>query len=378
MKNVLTLSFSLFLINSFAQEQAKFLVTGNVSSVKDKIQKIYFSYTVDGRKVEDSAEIKKNKYVLAGKISETGMLFVKAKYVDTSIKYDYRRDYKTLYISPGDKAVMTHKDSFSVATVKGSLAQTEFLTLDARAGVYLKQLSNHWKEIDAFKAKGDTAAVKQTMATIKAVAEEWKGVYTSYVYKNPSSPMALYAIKQYSGPFIAPVTIEPLYNVLSEKNKNTLAGKDLYRKLDIAKRTAIGKDAPIITQKDTLGNTISLADYKGKYVLLEFWASWCKPCREENPNLLKTYAKYQQKGFEVLGVSVDESRKSWINAINKDGLTWKNTGDLLSSEKNPAALAYGVTAIPNNYLIDPTGKIIASNLRGEALEKKLAELIASN
>jgi peroxiredoxin len=127
-----------------------------------------------------------------------------------------------------------------------------------------------------------------------------------------------------------------------------------------------------------LGNIVSLADFKGKYVLLEFWASWCKPCREENPNLLRTYAKYQPKGFEVLGISVDESRKSWINAINKDGLTWKNTGDLLSSEKNPAALAYGVTAIPNNYLIDPEGKIVASNLRGEALEKKLAELMAAN
>jgi peroxiredoxin len=378
MKNVLTLACFLFFINSFAQEQAKFSVTGNVSSVNEKIQKVYFSYTVEGKKIEDSTVVKKNKYTLAGKISETGMLFVKASYVDTSIKYDYRRDYKMLYISPGDKATMTHTDSFSIATVKGSLAQAEYLTLEASAGVYLKQLSNHWKEIEALKAKGDTAAVTRTMATIKAVAEEWKGVYTSYVRKNPSSPMALYAIKQYSGPFIDPIIIEPLYNILSEKNKNTQAGKDLHRKLDIAKRTAVGRDAPIVTQKDTLGNIVSLADFKGKYVLLEFWASWCKPCREENPNLLRTYAKYHPKGFEVLGISVDESRKSWINAINKDGLTWKNTGDLLSSEKNPAALAYGVTAIPNNYLIDPEGKIVASNLRGEALEKKLAELMVAN
>jgi peroxiredoxin len=362
-------------LEAFAQAPQPFSVTGNVGAVAHKVQKVFFSYQSGGINIEDSALVKGHTYVLPGKISEPVMLFIKAHYSDTSLKYDYRRDYKTLYISPGDRATLTHSDSFAAATVKGSAAHAEFLKLEAAAGVYLKQINNSWKEIADFKAKGDTVAAKETQAGIQALANDWKSVYSSYVHNNPASPMALFAIKQYSGPFIDPVTIEPLYNALSEKNKNTAAGKELYNKLLVAKRTAIGKKAPVITQKDTLGNTVSLSDFRGKYVLLEFWASWCKPCREENPNLLKTYTAFRSKGFEVFGVSVDESRKSWINAINKDGLTWKNTGDLLGMETNPAALAYGVQAIPNNYLIDPAGKIIASNLRGDQLAKKLEEVM---
>lgn len=356
-------------------QSGKFNVKGDLHRSSNKVKYVYYSYNTDGKTVEDSALVKKNKYNLSGIIHEPSRLVLKARYHDTSLKSDYRKDHKMLYISAGDKVNILHADSFSIAEVKGSLAQQEFLKLEDAANVYLKQINNSWKEIEDYKVKNDTLNINKRLAVIKELANSWKKVYTDYVYQNPSSPMALYAIKQYSGPFIEFNEIEPLYTVLSQQIKNQPAGKELYRRLEIARRTAIGKAAPNITQKDTLRNAVSLSDFKGKYVLLEFWASWCRPCREENPKLVKTYNIYRQKGFEILGISVDENRKSWLNAIKKDGLTWLNAADLLDTDKNPAALTYGVQAIPNNFLIDPEGKIIGKNLRGDELGHKLEELL---
>ena len=120
---------------------------------------------------------------------------------------------------------------------------------------------------------------------------------------------------------------------------------------------------------------MSLSDFQGKYVLLDFWASWCGPCRQENPNLVKAYAAYNDKGFEILGVSLDnkDGKEAWVNAIEKDGLTWTQVSDL-NSWNNEVARMYGVRAVPQSYLIDPEGVIVAQNLRGEALEEKLAEI----
>lgn len=129
------------------------------------------------------------------------------------------------------------------------------------------------------------------------------------------------------------------------------------------------------TQNDTLGNAVSLASFKGKYVLLDFWASWCGPCRAENPNVVKAYNKYKDKGFTILSVSLDQPGKhqAWMDAIHKDGLTWTHVSDLKFWD-NEVAKQYGIRAIPQNFLIDPEGKIIAKDLRGDELTKTLSEL----
>jgi peroxiredoxin len=135
-----------------------------------------------------------------------------------------------------------------------------------------------------------------------------------------------------------------------------------------------GQPAPDFTMNDTTGKAFQLSSLKGSFVLVDFWASWCRPCRAENPNVVAAFNKFKGKGFTVLGVSLDSEREKWLKAIATDHLTWNHVSDL-AGWKNQAAQLYGVMSIPGNFLLDKEGKIVAANLRGEALEQKLTELL---
>ena len=165
-----------------------------------------------------------------------------------------------------------------------------------------------------------------------------------------------------------------MYKALTLYAQQTNAGKRIAKKLAVLKRSAIGQPFIDFVQNDTSGHPIRLSGYKGKYVFLDFWASWCAPCRAENPNILSAYNLYKNKNFTVLAVSLDEDLNKWKKAIEEDKMPWQEVSDL-KGFKNSVAKTYGISAIPCNFLIDPNGIIIAKNLRDVALKNKLAEVL---
>lgn len=201
-----------------------------------------------------------------------------------------------------------------------------------------------------------------------------KTAIDDFVVNKKSSPV---------GPFLLVVTseleqdiatLERRFNLLDEKMKTGFYGKILKQQIDDSRIGAVGTDAITFTQTDTAGVPVSLTSFRGKYVLVDFWASWCKPCRMENPNVVAAYNKFNSKNFTILGVSLDRSKEPWIQAIKDDNLGWTHVSDL-KYWNNEAALKYKIQSIPKNYLIDPKGKIIAKDLRGPDLEMKLCELL---
>ncbi|WP_316837187.1 TlpA disulfide reductase family protein [Pedobacter nutrimenti] len=212
----------------------------------------------------------------------------------------------------------------------------------------------------------------------KALAEATRGitrkdVYLAFIKANPNSLISLFALVDCEGLIPDVTEVAPVFDSLSESVRATKAGTAYAAYIIEMKKVAINTLAPDFTLSDTAGNAVSLHDFKGKYVLVDFWASWCHPCRAENPNVVKAYSKYKDKGLNILGVSLDrESQKAaWIKAINDDHLTWTQVCDL----SNEATKLYVVQGIPQNFLVGPDGRIIAKNLHGDELENKLAELL---
>ncbi len=224
-------------------------------------------------------------------------------------------------------------------------------------------------------SKKELAKLKKQVDSMNRIIRE--EIFLKYAKENPASPIAIFALDNAvgGGGELDPENIGPVFDHLSEANRTSEKGLAFQARIEGARKTSVGHMAPDFTQDDTLGKPVSLSSFRGHYVLIDFWASWCAPCRLENPNLVAVYEKYNRKGFQVVGISLDQpgAKDKWLAAIHKDGLTWPQLSDL-QFWKNAVAEAYGIKAIPQNFLLDPSGKIIAKSLRGDELEKKLNEI----
>jgi len=360
--------FALFLLgmgNAHAQSKKTFKLTGNIQGLKDS--SVYLAFGTFGKMKADTVAVKDHKFVFSDTISEPcyAMLFNH----DYTLKVD-------LFLDKGNISVSGEIDSLYKAKITGSPVVNEYAAYNAyQQGTRQTVQLIFNKYVDAYNKKDSVAEAgykKEFEDARNKQAALSKEAQAKFVNEHPNSIASAWElIHLVDMPNLAKG--KAMYDKFSPTVKNSKMGKEIKERIDKLSSVTTGSVAPAFAQKDTVGNTVTLNAFKGKYVLLEFWASWCAPCRAESPNILKAYAKYQSKGFDILSVSLDNDKNKWIEAIKKDGLTWTQVSDL-KGWRNEVASLYGIHAVPANFLIDPSGKIIAQNLRGEALNDKLAAI----
>ncbi len=336
-------------------------------------KKIFLSYRDGQSNVKDSMLINNGKFSFSGSVTgPTQMILYRPK-----DKKEGDTDFLKFYVDKGTSKVVS-TDSIKNAEFSGSKLGNEYWA-------YTKAFEHVSKAMSALEdqfyaatenERKDTAFVKKLQQKSIALRKEKEQIQLAYLNKVLNSYTALIIIQELTANYFDVEKITPLYNKLARDVQQTALGQTFASKIETAKKTAIGQMAPDFTQNDVNDQPVKLSDFRGKYVLLDFWASWCGPCRQENPNLVKAYHQFKDKNFTVLGISLDNpgKKENWLKAIADDQLEWTNLSDL-KGWKNEVSVLYGIRSIPQNFLIGPDGKILASDLRGEALELKLSELL---
>jgi peroxiredoxin len=337
---------------SFSQTKKKaeapvdngFVITGNVTGFTNGTA-VSFLNDQTGQP-EKQTTIENGKFVIKGQVPQPS--FKVLIFGDQPPAVAFFLDNSNIKISG-------NKNSIDKLSITGSPANNQYME-------YANAIQPY-QQIFAEGAVYDSNATKAVERISVAFVKRHPGSYVS-----PLAIIRLYQATQNGA------TAEELYKLMTEPVQSSGLGQYVNQQIQESKINAIGSVVKDFSQNDTAGNPVNFSSYRGKYVLLDFWASWCRPCRMENPNVVAAYNKFHGKNFTILSVSLDQAKSAWLNAIQMDGLNWNHVSDLKGWNNEVAGL-FQIRSIPQNLLIDPDGKIIAKNLRGLLLENILNQIL---
>jgi peroxiredoxin len=363
MRNVIAIFVLALLVFSCQMAKDEYSIKGTIDGVETG--KIYLLKIVEGQPQSiDTADIVGGKFNFKGKIEIPDLRLLRLN------EQDYLAPF---FLDNSGITVTAKKDSLRNARYKGSPTQDVFQ-------IYMSEVEKLNKDMMALQAKfqnamatGNTAEAEKAKIDGQAMQDNNLYFTKNFVKEHKNSVVAGYITLAMLAGQIDGAELDSIVGRFSPEISASEYVVKLKEVIQEQKKTAVGVAAPDFTMNDPDGKPVQLSSLRGKVVMIDFWASWCAPCRQENPNVVKLYNQYHAKGFEIIGVSLDKEKENWIKAIKDDQLSWIHVSDL-QYWQNAVARQYGVNAIPQTYLLDKEGKIIAKGLRSEQLGAKLAEL----
>lgn len=363
MKNLLIIVIALAGLLSCAKPSG-FVINGEIKGTASGEIKL-MKYAEGKWITEDSAKIEKGKFTLKGATALPELRIVSMGPQTVVAQF---------FAENGKLTLSANADSLNSTEVTGSPANDEFSVLKKELKNIAKETQELQQKYSAAMQRGNEDEMKKAQIDYEAMMGNTKVYTRNFVREHPKSTVSPLIVLMQLAQEMSGQEIDATIAAFDPSIQSSIYVAELKKMADRLKITNIGSVASDFTLNTPEGTPLTLSSLRGKIVLVDFWASWCKPCRQENPNVVKAYNRFKDKGFDIIGVSLDRDKAAWVKAIADDQLTWHHVSDL-KFWQNEAAVKYGVQSIPFALLLDKDGKIVAKNLRGEELEKKLAELL---